>query len=497
MSAMSGAEAARLYAHSRTGHQLVSYREVALPLFRVECEMLVLETKPLAPIAEYVLRSVQMGLDDLPALAGFLGIDQALAKDAAADLLGQGDLVLIGGADGPEHRLALTDKGRGTAEQAAAVQAVEVPVPVFIDGLTREVLSVSARAIDAFPARRAGERGLTEIAAYPRKRPGNEDIPFEMIRDAIAREAQGRRAQREVIGLVGLRGTKRYARPGVALAYRSVESGELLVSLIVAGRPSERHDAAFDVATRKSARKLAPATWTSAQEALAADLPAEMLDAATATDTEQLLAEQGDLERQRQALRDEAESAPPTDVDALRQRLDEASRRAERLQHMLDNVSVRQVEVYEHPGYLARAIEQAERRVMIISPWIRSEVVDSVFRRRLRELLTRDIELWIGYGITPEGGYRRGAKGEADKDAERALKLLADDFDNFHLTRLGDTHAKVLVCDSRFSILTSFNWLSFRGDAEPEFRDERGYYVGLSEQVDDLFGSYASRFSDT
>jgi phosphatidylserine/phosphatidylglycerophosphate/cardiolipin synthase-like enzyme len=131
---------------------------------------------------------------------------------------------------------------------------------------------------------------------------------------------------------------------------------------------------------------------------------------------------------------------------------------------------------------------------MIISPWVRSDVVDGAFRQQLRDTLRRGVHVWIGYGINREGGYRRGPKGDADRDTERALKLLADDFANFHLNRLGDTHAKVLICDSRFSIITSFNWLSFRGDVELEFRDERGYYVGLRDRVDDLFDSYRARF---
>ena len=64
-----------------------------------------------------------------------------------------------------------------------------------------------------------------------------------------------------------------------------------------------------------------------------------------------------------------------------------------------------------------------------------------------------------------------------------SVQRLGDDSpDLFHMTRLGDTHAKVLVCDSHFSIITSFNWLSFRGDEQLEFRDERGYYVGLPEK---------------
>ncbi len=104
--------------------------------------------------------------------------------------------------------------------------------------------------------------------------------------------------------------------------------------------------------------------------------------------------------------------------------------------------------------------------------------------------------MWIAYGINKDGGHGRGkVKDEGDREAERKLRRLGDDYpDLFHMTRLGDTHAKILVCDSRFSIATSYNWLSFKGDEQLEFRDERGYYVGLSEHVDELFESYRERF---
>jgi len=492
---MNADEVARRYAHARTGYELVSYREVALPLFRVDCDMLILEEKPVPPIQEYVLRAVALGMDDLQAVSGLLGVQEPVARATAAELLRTDNLLLEGGADSARHRLALTAKGRQTAEAAAQVQAVEVDLPVFIDGLTRQVVSVSGRGLGAFPAGQASSRGLVEIAAFPRRRPGLEEIPFDVVRAAIARESAGRRARREVIGIVGMGKARRYAREGVALAYHSPREEELLISLVVDGALSEQHDAAFGRARARSARRLAPEQWTSAEELARRELSAELLEqAAPPEQAERLRDDQQDLARERQSLADAAERAAQDELQALRQRLDEAERRAKQLQVSLDNISVRQVAVYEHRDYLERALTEARRRVMIVSPWIRYEVVNNELLSRLRKLLERKVELWIAYGIVPKGGCRAGKKGEADRDAEQALRRIADDYPHFHMTRLGDTHAKVLICDSRFSVVTSFNWLSFRGDSRLEFRDERGYYVGLTEKVDELFESYRIRF---
>ncbi len=494
---MTAEETARHLAGARSGYQLVSYREVALPLFKVELELLILEKKQLPPIEEYVLRAVSQGLTNTAEIAGFLGIEESIVRTTAAALLSSDNVKLGGGADGDRtHRLKLTSKGRDTATEAALVQAVERTLPVWIDGLTRKVISVRGRGPLWFPASQASRRGLVEIGPYPRRRPGLEDIPLESVNEVIRDETAGRRARREVIGITGIGKARRYAREGVALAYEA-PGEELVISLALDGEASDEHDAAFSRMRERSARKLTPGDWHSAREVVEETIDAELLDsAADASESERIEDERVRLRLEDEQLRDAAEHAGHEELESLRAQLAHSEVRQRELQHELANISVRQVPVYEHRKYLSRALSEAKKRVLIVSPWIRYEVVDDELVTRFRKLLEGGIELWIGYGITKQGGYRSKKKGDGDRDAERKLLRLGDDYpDLFHMTRLGDTHAKVLVCDSRFSIITSFNWLSFRGDEQLEFRDERGYYVGLTEKVNEVFDSYSQRFS--
>jgi hypothetical protein len=494
---MTAEETARHLAGARSGYQLISYREVALPLFKVDLELLVLEKKPLPPIQEYVLRAVDEGLSGTAAIAGLLGIEESIVRTTAAVLLSSDNLVLAGGADGDRtHRLRLTTKGRSTAADAAQVQAVEVSLPVWIDGLTRKVLSVTARGRHWFPASQASGRGLVEIAASPRKRPGLEGIPLESVNEVIRAESAGRRGRREVIGITGIGKTRRYAREAVALAYQA-PGEDLLITLAVDGESSEEHDAAFSRAIARSARKLTPEHWHGAREIVESAVPAEVLDSAVeASESERIEDEHIELRQQDERLRSAAENATKEELASLREQLAQSEKRQRELESALENISVRQVPVYEHRKYLNRALAEARERILIVSPWIRYEVVDDELVTRFRKLLQRGVQLWIAYGINKDGGHGRGkVKDEGDRDAERKLRRLGEDYPElFHMTRLGDTHAKVLVCDSRFSIITSFNWLSFRGDEQLEFRDERGYYVGLSERVQELFESYRVRF---
>jgi len=59
---------------------------------------------------------------------------------------------------------------------------------------------------------------------------------------------------------------------------------------------------------------------------------------------------------------------------------------------------------------------------------------------------------------------------------------------------LGDTHAKILISDTKFAVVTSFNWLSFKGDPHRTFRDERGTLVSDPQKINELFNDLIERF---
>ena len=73
-----------------------------------------------------------------------------------------------------------------------------------------------------------------------------------------------------------------------------------------------------------------------------------------------------------------------------------------------------------------------------------------------------------------------GIADQKDKDSESAVKLLRDIQNkgnygkNLYIIKLGNTHEKVLICDDKFMVTTSFNWLSFKGDPKRGFRQETG-----------------------
>ena len=493
---MDSAEVARRFARQRPGYQLVSYREVALPLFRCEVSAMVAELKPIAPVQEFVLRAIAEGLRRHNEIGGLLGLDEDIARAAVVQLMHDDDVVLLEGGVGAAngHGLALTAKGRRTAAELVQSRLVETEMSVYIDGLTREVVAViAARKLGAFRASDAKTRGLPTINAHPRKPPKLSEIQDSALNAVLTEETKGRHAKYQVVGISELRRAKRYARPGIALAYRSDETGEVQVSLLIDGAFSDKHDEAFGRALKLSAIRIIDEDWVPFESVVEESLGSDVVAQAAAPSVSEDL-----IDRSRQAvdeqreLRHAIETAHAAEVAELKRQLDEAAQREKSLMAKFEDLSVRHVPVHDHPDFLRRALKESKERVLIISPWIRAAVVDSALLALLEDAASSGVKVLVGYGITER--RNEPPANEADKEAERKLQALARQYRSMHVVKLGDTHAKVLISDSSWAIVTSFNWLSFKGSRKLEFRDERGMYVGLPNKVDELFNEYSIRF---
>ena len=127
---------------------------------------------------------------------------------------------------------------------------------------------------------------------------------------------------------------------------------------------------------------------------------------------------------------------------------------------MFEVTPVKAIETFEHPGYLQDALNKSGRRLIIVSPWLRAAVIDRAFMSKLENLLDGGVEVHIGWGISSS----EQEEPNADRSVLRRLEELGTRFRSLNVCRLGNTHSKVLISDDRYVIVTSFNWLSFRGD---------------------------------
>jgi hypothetical protein len=92
---------ARRYASSRPGCNFIGAQEVGIAIFVLDLQVVVVEAKDLSPIDEFLLRSLELGIDREDQLTHFLGLDQRTVRDRLIEL-SRSELV-VGNPSKPEE----------------------------------------------------------------------------------------------------------------------------------------------------------------------------------------------------------------------------------------------------------------------------------------------------------------------------------------------------------------------------------------------------------
>lgn len=469
---------------NRSGYKLVSYGLVGLPVFRITAVTTCLGRKELTPIDEFILRALAAGMNTVANVAGLLGLDPVVVESSLAELL-RAEYIRTTFSTSHEFTIELTAKGSQVAKDQEVVAPMEQTIVFTIDGLTRKPRLYPTQSL--YRPRDLRDAGIPEVRAFPSRPPELEDIDLKDVISIVRLDAGRADSPRQLLRINSLERRDRLYLEAIALAYRADTGGALQASFAIDGRLSIEHEQAF--ARNKGLEKmklfsglLDKSVGPALDKVLGQDLAAKLNEVSKELkDAEKLHQEARDV---RARLTPRANQVDATTTKAAQEQLVAVDAKMAAL-------PVRPLAVYEHAPLLKRALAEAEQRLLIISPWIRRGVVGAGFMKALRQCLGRGVSVFLGYGI----GEDDRDEAPWDRDARRELEELARHSKLFRLERLGDTHAKVLIKDSEFFVITSFNWLSFRGDPNHTFREEWGTYVGVREMVDDYFNQMVSRFT--
>jgi hypothetical protein len=441
-------EAAARYA-SRPGFELVAFREVGLPLYRQTLLTVVMVDKELPALQEFALRAVDAGFETPDAIAEFLGLDERDLDEALYGLVADRFLELRTGTNGADP-LALTKRGQQAMEEFRMTQAEERTYVVDSDGLLRRPVAYRGWAIREKALK---EIGAIPIAPSPPRKPAVTDLDLAQV-EAVLRESKNLDKSRKLLELVRVARTETLFVRATMLVFRAQVGDEVQAAFVIDGRLSEEHGLAFAESEGPARLGLLRTSDSPLRAAAAEVLGPKAADSALAW-----------MEGPSSEVA--ADESQPPDAEA--------------------QPTYELLETFDHPRYLEQALESKER-LLIVSPWIKRRVVSDAFVGELRDLLRRGAQVFIGFGFASE------SDGSDDREAIRALQRLGDEFPNFTFRRFGDSHAKVLISDSRFAVITSFNWLSFLGDPARTFRDERGMLVRRSDVVNQAAEALLSRF---
>ena len=134
-------------------------------------------------------------------------------------------------------------------------------------------------------------------------------------------------------------------------------------------------------------------------------------------------------------------------------------------------------------------LDNAQNTVVIVSPWIKSGGLNNDVLGRIERALQRNTQVIIGYGISK--------KEDSDKwILQRLTDMQKKKYGNkLLLVRFSNTHEKVLIKDNEYMVITSFNWLSFKGDPNKGFRQETGYYTESKEAIKQMKANLSNRMN--
>ncbi|MFL6544494.1 MAG: hypothetical protein ACJ8LM_04830 [Candidatus Udaeobacter sp.] len=459
----------------REGCRFINYQAVGIEVFAMNVRALVLEQRPVPPIAEFLLRFMLDDIGQLKSLSQLLGLDQSIVRNNLIDLRCD-ELIEIRGEDNTDDiQCVLTDRGREAARSLRQNIMQEITLPkVIFHGLLRRPLSLGEQAKRQYlKPKEASDQGLVLVRAIPNLPPRPDEVDVDQL-DRVVKSGFRRRPDDPVRDIVSvksiLKNVSTLYEPAVMLEYETEDiRRERQVAFAVEGRRLDEYEMAF---AKARGPELLAEVMTPRDEPLKERVrrlvPEPVLSRLGKIDDVEILSSQVAVARQELAdAQQKLQESDRADTRlVLRDTIAKLEQDRDRLENERNSRKVKYLWTPEIRNKLWEALETAQERLLILSGYISSEVVNDGFVATLRTALQRGVKAWIGYGFDKVSQRGRETRSSPKwREAEKAFQELKKEFpDRFEFRDVARSHEKRLICDSRFTFGGSFNLLSFTGE---------------------------------
>lgn len=503
------AEAIAMRYANRPGCRFVGYKAVGICVFALKLRAIVLEAREVPPIEEFVLRFLAAGIETPKDLCRLMGLELRLVERRLVELRRNELIDVLGDDQTPREaiRCQLTDKGREAAHvlQRTVMQEVTLPNVIF-HGLLRRPVQIGDIAKRTYlRPKEAKERELALIRAIPNRAPRIDEIDvaeLDRVVKASVRPRPGEPVQDVVAVKSVLRPLQTRYEPGVMIEYETADrSRTRQVAFAIEGQLLDDYETAFAHSKGPELLKeILTSQPESFEERARREIPQHIRSRLGRLDDVEALAAQAASARQElldaqerfdDPSRADTRQLQQQEIEQLQQRIaDIEAERGRRKTKYLWTPEIREK--------LWEALDTCNERLLILSGFINSDVVDEAFEGALKKALERGVRIWIGYGF--DKGTRRGDEQRQQAswvEAERRLNRLKSRFPDLMDHRdIGRSHEKRVICDSRFTFGGSFNFLSFSGEqrGRGKVRHEGADLIEDPDYCEELYQRYLGLF---
>lgn len=476
---MSIEELAKSKANSIPNSELVKYYEAALPQYHMESILTILKKKKLSVLQEFILKFAATGINDIAEIRRFLGVNATAINGAVATLQKDGMIAV----DIFNSKLRMTDKGEGALKEAATIVPENIEYAIYVDGLLGNIYfdtkslytKKQVRDFDLTPVLPDIDTPNIDYLEYEdvkralnafKKKYDYEKDKLEGDLQEVARVEKTYVEYKKVSVLVFM--NKKNEDIELQVYEGSIKNNEYGIALQKIYN-SDTHIFEFDNKHEVDEVDEYPLMSLLPQEIIESAKEYSYRASSLDKDIYNLETQLTEIVDYSQDEDDEQKESSTEKIRFLELKIEEMKNERKGADRVLST--------YDHRPILIDALENAQNVVVIISPWIKSGGLNNQILNLIEKAVQRKTRVVIGYGISE--------KKDSDKWIIDRLNNIREKWygQYLELIRLSNTHEKVLIKDNEFMVITSFNWLSFKGNPNRGFRQETGYYTESKEAI--------------
>jgi len=483
-------ELAKQKANSVPNSTLVKYYEAGIPQWHMESILTMLKTKKLSVFTGVYSKIHFVWIDDVSDICKFLGINTSAVNNAVA-ILQKNNLITV---DIFYSKLKLTDKGENALKEAATIVPEDIEYALYVDGLIGNIYLDTKKLYTPKELRGFEIKPIHTTV----EKPTLDTLVYEEVKRAINLFKKNHAYERD--RLEGdLQEVSRVLKTYVeykkvfVLVFMNNKSEDIEFQVYEGTTRNDDYSIALQKQYNNNTRVLDFDSKDTADEetvnSFISVLPQEIIESAKSFSYKD-----SSLEREISNLTTQLDAIKENNEDDEEQK-ETATERIRFLEKKIDEMknerksADRILSTYDHRPLLIDALDNAQNMVVIVSPWIKSGGLNNEILGRIERALRRNTQIIIGYGISE--------KEDSDKwILQRLSDIKSKPYGKYlYLIKLSNTHEKVLIKDNEYMVITSFNWLSFKGDPNKGFRQETGYYTESKEAIKQMKENLSNRMN--